>query len=72
MTVKELKELLEEKLDILNEYEDEQKIKQVTNTYFLGGTRYFLGIAGYDGGYIDLHHLEEQIEDLDDYEEEDD
>ena len=72
MKVKDLKELLQEKLEVLEEYEDEQEIKQVANTYFLGGTRYFLGIAGYDGGYIDLHHLEEQIEDLDDYEEKDD
>jgi len=68
MTVKELKELLEEKLELLNEFEDNQEIKMESNTYFLGGARYFLGISGYDGGYINLAHLEEEILD----EEEDD
>lgn len=61
MTVKELKEILEEKLEILEQYEDDDKIKMETNTYFLGGARHFLGISGYDGGYINLSYLEEQI-----------
>lgn len=61
MTVKELKEILEEKLEILEQYEDEDTIKMETNTYFLGGARHFLGISGYDGGYINLSCLEEEI-----------
>lgn len=61
MTVKQLKELLQEKLDILEEYDDDLEVKMVGNTYFLGGAREFLGIAGYNGGYINLEWLEEQI-----------
>lgn len=69
MKVKDLKKLLEEKLEILEQYEDEDKIKMVTNTYFLGGAREFLGIAGYNGGYISLDNLEEQIDNEDSEEE---
>lgn len=69
MKVKELKELLQDYVDTLENYDDEQEIKQVSNTYFLQGTKYFLGIAGYDGGYIDLAHLDEVILDLEDEEE---
>lgn len=69
MTVKELRDILQDKLDILEGYEDDQKVKMESNTYFLGGAHTFLGIAGYDGGYINLAHLEEQIEDLDEDEE---
>ena len=63
MNVRELKELLQEKIDLLEGFDDNQEIKMESNTYFLGGARYFLGISGYDGGYINLAHLEEQIED---------
>lgn len=62
MTVRDLKELLEEKLEILEQYEDDDKIKMVTNTYFLGGASQFLGISGYNGGYISLSALEEYID----------
>lgn len=67
MKVKELKELLEEKLQMLEEYEDDDEIKMETNTYFLGGAKHFLGIAGYDGGYINLEYLDiiEEEEDED-------
>lgn len=61
MKVKDLKELLQNKLEVLEEYEDELEIKMVGNTYFLGGAPIFLGIAGYNGGYINLAYLEEQI-----------
>ena len=64
MTVKELKDLLQEKLEVLEEYDDEQKINMVTNTYFLGHPNYFLGIAGSNGGYIALDYLEEEIQEL--------
>ena len=61
MKVKELKELLEEQLEILEQYEDDDDIKMESNTYFLGGAKHFLGIAGYNGGYINLQYLEEMI-----------
>lgn len=35
-------------------YDLESPVKKVSNTYFLGQPRYFLGIAGTDGGYINL------------------
>lgn len=61
MKVKELKEMLQEYIDILEQYEDNDEIKMVTNTYFLSDNRVFLGIAGYNGGYISLANLEEEI-----------
>lgn len=55
-TIKDLKNFLEDLLENLNEnYDDDQKVEKVSNTYFLGHPNYFLGIAGYyDGGYINL------------------
>ena len=61
MKVQKLKELLQNYLDILEQYEDNDEIKMVTNTYFLSDNRVFLGMAGYDGGYISLSNLEEEI-----------
>lgn len=58
MTVKELKDLLSSILDNLDNYDDNDEVKKETNTYFLQGTKYFLGIAGYNGGYIDLANIE--------------
>ena len=57
MTVKELKDLLSSILDNLDNYDDNDEVKKETNTYFLKGTKYFLGIAGYNGGYIDLANI---------------
>ena len=65
MKVKELKELLEEKLQMLEEYEDDDEIKMETNTYFLDGAKHFLGIAGYDGGYINLEYIDVEKEEED-------
>lgn len=66
MKVKDLKKILEEKLEILEELDEEAEIKKVSNTYFLGHPKYFLGIAGsYDGGYINLDTLEEDSEEED-------
>lgn len=69
MKVKDLRELLEEKLEQLENLDDEAEIKMVTNTYFLHGAYHFLGIAGYNGGYIDLDNLEEEVIE-EDYEDE--
>lgn len=57
MTVKELKDLLSSILDNLDNYDNNDEVKKETNTYFLQGTKYFLGIAGYNGGYIDLANI---------------
>ena len=71
LTVADLKEKLQSVIDDLEEnYDDDQKISMVSNTYFLGNANLFLGISGYDGGYIDLHNIE--TEDDDDESEEDD
>lgn len=68
MTVKELKEKLEKVVNELEDYDDDQEIHMVSNTYFLGDyCRMFLGLSGWDGGYIDLSHI--QIEDDDEDEE---
>lgn len=55
MKVKELKEILKEALTVLKDYKPSQEVDLKSNTYFLQGARIFLGIAGYDGGYIDLN-----------------
>lgn len=61
MKVKDLKEILEKALETLEQYEDDDNIKKETNTYFLDGALHFIGISGYNGGYINLSDLEEQI-----------
>ena len=62
MTVKELKRVLKELTNYLNEHDDDEKIKMVSNTYFLGDCHYFLGVSGYEGGYINLEDLFEDEE----------
>lgn len=70
MKVKELRLKLERYLNKLEDYDDDDQIKMVTNTYFLGDDcRYFLGVSGYDGGYINLDNPVK--EDEEDFEEED-
>lgn len=66
MKVKELRLKLERYLNNLDDYDDDDQIKIVSNTYFLGDNcRYFLGVSGYDGGYIDLDNsVEEDEEDF--------
>lgn len=66
MKVKELRLKLERYLNKLEDYDDDDQIKIVSNTYFLGDNcRYFLGVSGYDGGYIDLDNpVEEDEEDF--------
>lgn len=65
MNVKRLKELLSRTLETLEDYDDEAEVHMVTNTYFLGNCHTFLGISGYDGGYINLDNpiIEEEDED---------
>lgn len=66
MTVVELKRKLEQALNTLEDFEDNQKIKMVSNTYFLGNScRTFLGLSGYNGGYINLDDPVENQEEYD-------
>ena len=60
--VSRLKDILQTALDELDNYEDDQKISLVSNTYFLGHANYFIGISGYDGGYLDLNNIEVEDE----------
>ena len=57
MTIKQLREILNDLQNELDNYDDEQDVRVVTNTYFLGNPKYFLGISGYDGGYISFDEL---------------
>lgn len=71
ITVAKLKEKLQNVIDDLNELDDDKKLSLESNTYFLNGSRFFVGISGYDGGYLDLDNVAEHvIEDDDDYDEE--
>jgi hypothetical protein len=66
--VKDLKDFLERILADLENYDDEQKVEMVSNTYFLGHPSAFLGISGYDGGYINLDCPVDEDEDYDEEE----
>ena len=67
MTVKQLKNILEDALNDLESFNDTDTVRMVSNTYFLHGASRFLGISGYDGGYIDLSNpVEEDDEEGDD------
>lgn len=71
ITVAKLKEKLQNVIDDLNELDDDKKLSLESNTYFLNGSRFFVGISGYDGGYLDLDNVAEHVvEDDDDYDEE--
>lgn len=59
--VEEIKEILQNALDVLEQYEDNDEVELTGNTYFLHGARYFLGIAGSDGGYVSLSDIENSI-----------
>ena len=51
MNVKDLKNKLQRALETLEDYDEDQKIRVVDNTYYLHGTSMFLGTPA---GYIDL------------------
>ena len=70
ISVAKLKEKLQDVINDLNELDDDKKLNLESNTYFLGGSRFFVGIAGYDGGYLDLDNVTEHVEEDDDYDEE--
>lgn len=68
VTVAELKEQLQEYIDILDDYDDDLEINTESNTYFVDSTYYMqFGSAG----FIDLGNLEDNIDtDKDDEDEE--
>ena len=71
ISVAKLKEKLQNVIDDLNELDDDKKLSLESNTYFLNESRFFVGITGYDGGYLDLDNVAEHVEeDDDDYDEE--
>ena len=64
MKVKDLKKYLQNILEELNWYDDEQKIKTVNNTYFLSSKTNFLACHQ---GFIDLTEIVECKENDEDY-----
>ena len=68
MRVRQLKRILKSLLEELENYENNQTVKMVSNTYFLGHPDYFLGVSGYDGGFISFDDpVEEDDEDEEEY-----
>ena len=62
ISAKRLRRYLEDAITRLEDFDDDAEIRMVSNTYFLGDCRTFLGISGYDGGYVNLDILEEEDE----------
>ena len=67
--VAKLKEKLQKVISDLDELDDNEKLSLEPNTYFLNESRFFVGIAGYDGGYLDLDNVAEHVVKDDDEEE---
>lgn len=70
--VEKLKSVLQSALNDLEKYDEKDTVELESNTYFLNGANYFLGISGYDGGYLDLRNIDDKIEFAEDEEEFDD
>ena len=62
MKASEIKEILRDALESFESIPDEFDLRLEPNTYFLGNCESFLGISGFDGGYISLDH-----DDLEEY-----
>lgn len=67
VTVGEIKQILQDSLDQLEDYDDSDEVKSVSNTYFLRGCEHFLGISS--EGYINLSDIEVKDKDEEDEEE---
>jgi hypothetical protein len=63
MTIKTLKSVLTRALEDCEMLEDDTKVHLESNTYFLREARFFLGVSGFDGGYLDLYKIPEAAED---------
>lgn len=61
MKLHKLREKLRDVLHILDDYPADADIDLVSNTYFIKGANYFIGISGYNGGYVSLDNIEESI-----------
>lgn len=61
--VSKLKNRLQNALNDLEDLDDNAEINLASNTYFINGARTFIGISGYDGGYLDLDRIEENLVD---------
>lgn len=66
MKVKKLRQILRDALDSIEYTNDDSEVQMVSNTYFLRGANYFMGVAGIDGGYFDLKDI--QVLDMMEYE----
>lgn len=58
LTVKELKENLQNVIDILNSYDDDEIIQTVGNTYFIN-SQFYAQVYGH--GFVDLDNIESKI-----------
>jgi hypothetical protein len=63
MTIKQLKRVLANALEECESFDDDRKLYLQSNTYFVNGANYFLGVSGFDGGYLDLNKIPEMIRD---------
>ena len=65
MKITKLQEILQDALndieDCIEDYGEDAEVRLESNTYFLGNARYFIGISGYDGGYLNLRDIEDNI-----------
>ena len=68
MKAKRLRDILERALDKLSALNDDDEVRVCSNTYFLKDARIFLGISGYDGGYVNLSNIDVEGREDDDYE----
>lgn len=69
LTVAELKEKLEEYLDVLEQYDDDCEIETENNTYYIK-SHYYMQFGS--TGFVDLGNLEDNITYPDDDDETDD
>ena len=71
MNVGKFREILRDALHILDDYPSTDEIELKSNTYFLGSCRFFVGISGFDGGYVSLDNIGNAIITSDDDDDED-
>lgn len=69
ITVLDVKTRLQQALNALEQYNDEDTLPLESNTYFVNNREMFLGIRGYNGGYVPLSDIHEDVEIAQDEEE---
>ena len=55
-----LENALEQVNDCIEQYGDDSEVSLECNTYYVKGDN-FLGISGYEGGYLDLDDIENSV-----------